>query len=112
MRSQKSPSLELKCTIERALDVAVSPYRLVSPGPNELIGASFVMEFDGLTVASVREGKTAYDAGLKIGDVITSIDDKPTRYMPLNSAINMIRNSKEKTVKLTVQREILIWRRD
>ena len=106
------PSLELKCTIERALDSAVSPYRLVAPGPKELIGASFAMEFDGLTVTSVREGGAAYAAGLKRGDVITSIDDKSTRYMPLNSAVNMIRNSKGNTVKLTVRREILIWRRD
>ena len=106
------PSLELKCTLERTVDVEVTPFRLVAPGFNELIGASFDMEFDGLTIVSVRENGAAMAAGSKKGDLVTYIDGKSTRYMPLNSAVNMIRRSRDKTVKLTVRREVLMWRRD
>lgn len=106
------PSLELKCVVERTIGIPIAPYRLLAPGPNELIGASFAMEFDGLTAASVREDGAANAAGLKKGDLITAIDGKSTRYMPLKKAVDMIRNSKNKMIKLTVKRDALIWRRD
>ncbi|MDD3905354.1 MAG: nickel pincer cofactor biosynthesis protein LarC [Candidatus Omnitrophica bacterium] len=106
------PSLELKCTIEKTVDVAINPYRLVAPGPNELIGASLAMRFDGLTIDSVRRDGAVVKAGLKAGDLITAIDGKSTRYMPMKKAVSMIRDSKEKTAILTVRREILLWRRD
>ena len=106
------PSLELKCTIDREVNIAVVPYKMVTLGSNELIGAAFSMEFDGLTVSSVREGGAAADAGIKKGDLVTGIEGKATRYMPLNDAVAMIRNSKGGTVRLTIRKEILIWRRD
>lgn len=106
------PSLELKCTIERTVNIPINPYRLIALGTNELIGATFSMEFDGLTVIAVRDNGASHEAGLKKGDLVVAIDGKPTRYMPLKNAINMIKNSKENRVKLTVRREVLIWRRD
>jgi hypothetical protein len=106
------PSLELKCTIERTLEIPVASYGFVAPGTMELIGASFSMEFDGLTAVSVKSGSASGIAGLKKSDIVTAIDGKSTRYMPLNDAIKMIRNSKDKSVRLTVKREVLIWRRD
>ncbi len=95
------PALELKCAIERSLEM-----------PRELTGVSLAMEFDGLTVASVRQDTDSYAAGLRKGDIITRINGKSTRYMPLNKAINMIRNSKEGTAGLAIKRDTLIWRRD
>jgi C-terminal processing protease CtpA/Prc len=106
------PSLELKCTIDRDVDIVLPAYRLLARGTNELIGAAFAMEFYGLTIASVREDGEASKAGLKKGDIITAINGKSTRYMPLNTAINAIRSTKGDIVKLTARREILIWRRD
>ena len=106
------PSLELKCTIEKTVSIPLKPYTLIPPSAKDRAGASFAMEFDGLTVASVREGGPAQDAGIKKGDLVTAIDGKPTRYMPLVDAINMISKSRESVVILTVRREMLIWRRD
>lgn len=106
------PSLELKCTIERTVDVPLGEYRLISPGPDEIMGASFSMEFDGLTIASVRDNSPAKKAGLKKGDLVVSIDGKQTRYMPLKKAIDEMRRSKSDVVRLTIRREALIWRRD
>ena len=106
------PSLELKCTIERTIEVPLKHYILIAPGTKELIGIVLSMEFNGLTVASVVEGSPAYDAGLKKGDLVTAINGKSTRYTPLKKAIDAIRSVKEDTVTLTVRRETLIWRRD
>lgn len=98
------PSLELKCTIERDVEVSLAS------GNN--IGASFVMEFDGLTISDVNDGSPAFDAGLKKGDLIVTIDGQSIRYMTLKKAVNIIRHSRGKYVKLTVRREVLIWRKD
>ena len=73
--------------------------------------ATFTMEFDGLTVSGVKEGGSAFEAGLKKGDLITAIDGNSTRYMPLKKAIELIRNSKTGSTKLTLRREIIIWRK-
>lgn len=105
------PSLELKCTLERTVDLETSMFRMVVPA-SHLVGASFKMELQGLTVSSVKDGSAAAVAGLKAGDHVTAINGKPTRYMPLKKAISMIRHSKDGTVKLTIRRETLIWRRD
>ncbi|MFA5142862.1 MAG: nickel pincer cofactor biosynthesis protein LarC [Candidatus Omnitrophota bacterium] len=105
------PSLELKCTIERTVYIRLPPLKLVAPGAGELIGASLAMEFDGLTVSSVRANGAAAEAGLKKGDLVTFINGKQTRYMPLNKAISLIRRSKGDTVEFVLRREVLMWRR-
>ncbi|MDD5136927.1 MAG: PDZ domain-containing protein, partial [Candidatus Omnitrophica bacterium] len=106
------PSLELKCTIERTVDVALPAYKAVAPGTNELIGAALTMEFNGLTVSSVRGGGSGNTAGLKAGDLVIAINGKQTRYLPLKDAVSLIRSSKGNTVVLMLKREIVIWRRD
>lgn len=104
-------SLEIKCAIERAVDVGIDRNRGALAGPNDLIGASLSMEFDGLTVSSVKDSGPSFEAGLKKGDLVVSIDGSSTRYMPLNKAIDMIRDSKEGTIKFTIRRDIIIWRK-
>lgn len=108
----EKPSIELKCTIERNVGVVKNRSWGIFSKPNDLIGASFSMEFDGLTIAYIKEGGPADKAGLKKSDLITAIDGKPTRYMPLKDAIKIIRSSKSNYVKFTLRREILIWRKD
>jgi C-terminal processing protease CtpA/Prc len=98
------PSLELKCTMERDVDVHLDP--------GNVIGASFSMEFDGLTVAGVREGAAAARAGLKKADLVTSINGQSTRYMQLKAAMEKIRCSKGRLAKFAIRREVLIWRKD
>lgn len=98
------PSLELKCTIERTVNVPVAP--------RDLIGATLAMEFDGLTISEVKEDTPAFGAGLKKGDLITAIEGKSTRYMPLKTAITEIKKAKGSVTALTLRREVLIWRKD
>lgn len=91
-------SIETKCTIQRGVDVA--------PG---LIGADFRMLFDGLTVTGVKNNSPAAASGLKEGDLIVGIDAHSTRYMPLKQALELMKGSKNKTVRLTFRREVIMW---
>ncbi len=94
-------SLETKITLERNVNVAVRP--------RESIGAVLSMQFDGLTVSDIKEGSTASEAGLKPSDIITAINGDSTRYMPLNKAIALIKESKEGRVNLTVRKDMVMW---
>lgn len=98
------PSLELKITVERTLHVRLNP--------GNSINADFSMEFDGLTVSDVKQEGAAFNAGLKKGDLVTIIDRKSTRYMPLKKALELIKHSHTGYVELVIRREILIWRKD
>ncbi|MDD5495518.1 MAG: PDZ domain-containing protein [Candidatus Omnitrophica bacterium] len=100
-------SFEIKCLIERTVRVDISDNRNILSGPKELIGAELKMEFDGLTITEVTRG----DTDLRKDDLITAIDGKSTRYMPIKQAIEMIKNSKGKDIKLTIRREVVIWRK-
>jgi C-terminal processing protease CtpA/Prc len=40
-----------------------------------------------------------------------AIDNGSTRYMPLKTAVRMIRDSKESSVNFTFRRNIIIWRK-
>lgn len=103
-------SFEIKVTIERNVDVTVNPARGAISTMSDLIGAAFVMKFDGLTAEQVAEGGYAAAAGLKDGDLITTIDGQPTRYMPLKKAVDIVRSSKGTAVSITFRRQIIIWR--
>lgn len=106
----EKPSFEMKITIERAADVAVNPRRGAASSPHDLIGASFVMRLEGLTLVQVKEGGAAAQAGLRNSDLIIAIDGQRTRYMPLQKAIGVVRASKGPTVKISFRRELIIWR--
>lgn len=97
----EKPSIEIKCTIERAVEVA-------KRGGN--IGVSFSMEFDGLTVSNVKYNSPSFVAGLKKRDLVVAINGQSTRYMPLKKAVELIKRSDTETVKLTLRRELTIWR--
>ena len=103
-------SLEVKCVIERVIDVPIRKERPLFAKINSLIGASFSMEFDGLTISGVTDGDSAALSGIRKGDLIAAIDDKSTRYMPLKNAVEMIKRSKANIVKLTIRREATFWR--
>ena len=51
------------------------------------------------------EDTPAYKAGIKAGDHIIKIDDKPTKNMDLIDVVKMIRGQKGKAVSLTIVRE-------
>ncbi len=107
----KDPSIEIKTTFERSLEIVMTDPRGPMAGSRELTGAVFSMEFDGLTVTEVKEGSPAEKGGLRKGDLVIAIDDNSTRYMPMKTAIELIRGSKSGSVNLIVRRETTIWKR-
>ena len=74
-------------------------------GELEGIGAELTEENGRLTILTPLKESPAEKAGLKPGDFIYLVDDKPTSEMSLFDAIMAIRGPKDSTVKLTVLRE-------
>ncbi|MEK7500545.1 MAG: S41 family peptidase [Patescibacteria group bacterium] len=68
------------------------------------IGAEIGIRKEVLTVISPLEDSPAQQAGLRAGDRIFKIDDKPSADLSLNEAVGLIRGPKGTTVKLTVSR--------
>jgi carboxyl-terminal processing protease len=56
-------------------------------------------------VISPIEGTPAARAGVKAGDLIIKIDDTPTKGMPLNDAVKMMRGKPKTTITLTLSRK-------
>ncbi len=69
------------------------------------VGIEITIKDNSLTVVSPIEGTPAYKAGIKAGDKIIKIDDKPTRDMTLMDAVKHIRGPKGTKVKLTILRK-------
>lgn len=56
-------------------------------------------------VVSPIEDTPAARAGVKAGDLIVKIDDKPTKGMPLNDAVKLMRGKPKTSVTLTLARK-------
>jgi carboxyl-terminal processing protease len=56
-------------------------------------------------VVSPIEDTPAFRAGVKAGDLIIKIDEKPTKGMPLNDAVKLMRGKPKSTVTLTLSRK-------
>lgn len=91
-------SLETKCTIERMVELK-----------GRDTGLELKMQFDGLTVAGIREGSRAQAAGMMPNDLITYINGQSTRYTPIKKAAELIKKSRGGIVKITFRRDVVIW---
>lgn len=74
-------------------------------GSFEGIGAELGIKDDILTVIAPLEDSPAQKAGLRAGDKILKIDDKPTTDMTIYAAVDLIRGKKGTEVKLTIFRK-------
>jgi carboxyl-terminal processing protease len=75
----------------------------------ELIGVGIQLSKDDktkeLVVIAPIEDTPAYKAGVLPKDVITKIDDKSTKGMDVNDAVNLIRGKPNTQVKITIKRD-------
>jgi carboxyl-terminal processing protease len=69
------------------------------------VGIEITIKNSSLTVVSPIEGTPAYKAGIKAGDRIVKIGEKPTKDMTMMEAVKNIRGPKGTKVKLTIQRK-------
>jgi C-terminal processing protease CtpA/Prc len=74
----------------------------------QALGFELNLGYDGLTIKSVAPESTASQAGLRQDDLVSEIDGKPTRYMPIHKALAMIKKSKRATVVITIRRSLLL----
>lgn len=69
------------------------------------LGIQVEME-DGLVkVISPIDDTPAYHAGIKSGDLIIKLDDKPVKGLSLNEAVNMMRGKPGSKIVLTIMRQ-------
>ena len=69
------------------------------------IGIEITMQNDFPTVVSPIEDTPAYAAGVKAGDQIVKIDDKPTKGIPITEAVKRLRGPQDTKVKLSILRK-------
>lgn len=69
------------------------------------VGMEITVKDNALMVVSPIEDTPAYRAGIKAGDRIIMIDEKPTNDMTATEAVKYIRGPKGTKVKLTISRE-------
>ncbi len=69
------------------------------------VGMEVGMKDGNISVIAPLEGTPAKKAGIRAGDIIVAIDDKPTSGISVDKAVKMIRGEKGTEVKLTVVRE-------
>lgn len=74
-------------------------------GSFEGIGAEIGIRKGTLTIVAPLRGSPAERAGLKGGDKIIKIDDKPTADLTLSEAVRLIRGPKGTEVKLAIFRD-------
>ena len=69
------------------------------------IGMEIGLKNKKLTVVSPLEKSPAQKAGLKSGDIITQVDDKPTSGMSLDELVSAVRGEPGTNVKITIVRD-------
>ncbi len=69
------------------------------------LGIEITIKDGVLTVVSPIEDTPAYRAGIKAGDKIVKIEDKPTKGMTLNEAVKLLRGPKGTKVTIWIMRE-------
>lgn len=68
------------------------------------IGALIMKSENDLVIYKVFEDSPSYKAGLKDGDIILKLDDKDTKDMSVNDIARIVKNDRNKEVKLLVKR--------
>ncbi len=74
-------------------------------GDFEGVGMEIGIKNNALTVIAPLKGTPAQRAGIKTGDIILKIDEKPTMDMTLDEAVRLIRGTKGTKVILTIIRK-------
>ncbi|MFH1854010.1 MAG: tetratricopeptide repeat protein [Candidatus Omnitrophota bacterium] len=75
------------------------------------IGIALGVEYEGLIIKDIVEGKIGGALGLKKGDYVLAIDKNITRYLSLDSVIALINSAKNnKEIVFTIRRDVNLRR--
>ena len=95
---------ELSLLIERVIILSSS----VEKTGLKLRPLEIELGYDGLRVTSVGEGKQEPEGSLVKGDLVVAIDGRPTRYMPLPKAYQLIDSKQSDPLQITIQRLLVL----
>ncbi|MGA8262469.1 MAG: S41 family peptidase [Arenicellales bacterium] len=84
---------------------AFKEVRIGTSGQFGGLGIEVTMENGFVKVVAPIDDTPAQKAGLKPGDIITRLDEKPVKGMTLTQAVDMMRGKPDTDIKLTVIRE-------
>jgi len=93
---------EIKILIEKDISMPADSGK----GTYRELGITIGFEYEGLIVKEISQEKKAWAAGLRKGDFIIAIDKKATRYLPLDSVIDLINSPKNNNIIFTVRRNL------
>ena len=98
---------EVKILIEKDISIPME----TSANVYKELGISLGFEYEGLAIKDVLPGKKGESAGLKKEDFVIAIDKNITRYLPMDSVLAIINNSKNDKIIFTVRRAINLRRK-
>ncbi|MFA5068589.1 MAG: PDZ domain-containing protein [Candidatus Omnitrophota bacterium] len=103
-------SPEISLVIKRGITIPTSKGQA---GIQNDCGISLGMEEQGLIIRSLRFGSDSQISGLAAGDMVVSVNEEATRYMPVNTAAAKIKElySSDK-LRLDILREVSLWRKE
>lgn len=78
---------------------------IITKGKYGGIGATVGIRNEKITIVDLIEGFSAYRQGIRIGDVITKIDEIPVTKENYNNLSELLKGNPGTVVKITVQRE-------
>jgi len=77
-----------------------------------LLGAKLgFSEMDGLVVEELCPTGAASKAGVKKDDVVSGLQGRSTRYMPMNDVVRMINSGRGDTIFLQIKRDVVLWKK-
>jgi carboxyl-terminal processing protease len=74
-------------------------------GKYEGVGVGITKNDVGIVVTEVLPGSSAYEKGIKVGDVLIKVNDEDITYLPIPTVSDRIVSSKDNKVTITVLRD-------
>ena len=85
-------------------DADDSDIDIITRGSYGGVGLNVELRGDQVTVLSAVEGSSAYEEGVRAGDIITAVNDHPTEDMALADIRNLLRGEPGTEVDITIER--------
>jgi len=99
---------EVKVSVEKEISIPVDD---ADKGLYKELGILLGLEYQGLVIKDVTNGKKGESVGFKKGDLVVAIDKNMTRYLPLDSAIALVNSSRNnKDIIFTLRRNVNLRR--
>ncbi len=74
-------------------------------GKYEGVGVGITKNDVGIVVTEILPGSSAYEKGIKVGDVLIKVNDEDITYLPIPTVSDRIVSSKDNKVTITVLRD-------